>query len=265
MTWPPDLELRWQVFLTGIENAARGFYLLTYDTPSMRARVLQRLQQDFAQKGWRLADGVFSPLQVVQATAQPEKLTGYKAVVVDLDRADYQNLRSLNLSREDLYALPTNIVFLASQETHARLAMDAPDLASWFTLPYRFTTAPETGKPAELRKRVVLSPDLHRQVRQTLLQCGPFDSNRGVRAVFVDARLSPWRAGLPEAFSRAERVDAVIAYLLDQYNRDGENALLLFLHVLSDRSHPADACHRQLRELADALSRQSSGADDASL
>ncbi len=266
MTWPPDLELRWQVFLTGIENAIRGFYLLTYDALAMRTAVLQRLQQDFAQKGWRLSESILSPLQVIQTTAQAEQLNGYKAIVVDLDQANYQNLRSLNLGREALYALPTNIIFLASQETHARLAMDAPDLASWFSLPYRFTMAPETGKLAELHaQRVVLSPEIHRRLRQTLLRCGPFDHDRNLRVVFIDARLSVWREGLPEALSRAERVDAVIAYLLDRYNRDGENALILFLRVLSEQFWQADACHQQLGELAEELSRQACTTGDAPL
>lgn len=257
MNWPPDLELRWQVFLTGIEHAIRGFYLLTYDSLATRAALLQRLQKDFARKGWRLSESILSPLQVMQTTAQAEKLNGYKAVVVDLDQTHYQDLRRLNLNREALYALPANIIFLASQETHARLLMDAHDLASWFTLPYRFTIGPETGKPAELQvQRVVLSPDIHKQLRQTLLRCGPFDHDRNLRVVFVDARLSLWREGLPEALSRAERVDAVIAYLLDQYNRDGENALILFLRVLSEQFWQADACHHQLRELADELSKQ---------
>jgi hypothetical protein len=40
-----------------------------------------------------------------------------------------------------------------------------------------------SGMPSELLSRL----------QATLLRCGPFDSDSALRAVFVDARITPWR------------------------------------------------------------------------
>jgi len=95
--------------------------------------------------------------------------------------------------------------------------------------------------------------DLLHHLYEGLLHCGPFDSDRALRALFVDARLSLWRDFLPEAGSRAERVRAVVAALSDRANADGENALVLLLRVLAENTPPGDACHGHLSGLAEAL------------
>jgi hypothetical protein len=98
----------------------------------------------------------------------------------------------------------------------------------------------------------------YHRLRDTLLTCDPFDSSETLRAIFVDNRLYPWMASLPEAESRSNRVDAVIAFLLDKYNVKGENALVIFLRVLGEEIHPQDARYRRLLSLADELEEASS-------
>jgi hypothetical protein len=104
-----------------------------------------------------------------------------------------------------------------------------------------------------------LPPDLARRLRETLSHCGPFDSDRFLRAAFVDARLSPWRDTIPEATSRAARVDALIEALLEQTSDAGDTALALFCDVLVDRVSPGDACRGQLAQSAVDLRRTSPG------
>lgn len=98
-----------------------------------------------------------------------------------------------------------------------------------------------------------LQPDLHQRVRQTLLRCGPFGSDSSLRAVFVDARIYPWRDHVPEAPGRAPRVDAIMEVLLDQADDQGNPALALFAAVLADCTVPGDACRPMLTQLAAEL------------
>ncbi|MBN2389132.1 MAG: hypothetical protein JXR84_00315 [Anaerolineae bacterium] len=99
--------------------------------------------------------------------------------------------------------------------------------------------------------------DLYGRVQTALLRCGPFDSDRALRPLFVDARLSAWRNFLPEAGSRVERVQAVVDALSERENPTGDNALVLLLRVLAENTPPGDACRGQLAtlagEVADAL------------
>jgi len=101
-----------------------------------------------------------------------------------------------------------------------------------------------------------ISSGLYRQLRTTLLSCGPFDSNDQLKAVFVDARISLWRHAIPQTGSAAGRADAIIGYLTDQYNTQQENALVLFLRVLSERMDPGDICHHDLAQAADRLEQE---------
>lgn len=92
--------------------------------------------------------------------------------------------------------------------------------------------------------------DLFGRVQAALLHCGPFDSDRTLRSLFVDARLSAWRDLLPEASSRVERARAIIDTLSERANPNGENALVLLLHVIAENTPPGDACREQLVALA---------------
>lgn len=98
-----------------------------------------------------------------------------------------------------------------------------------------------------------LAPELLTRLTQVLLRCGPFASDRELRAAFVDARIAAWRDRLPEASSRQERVQALVNTLFDQADAQGNSVLLLFVCVLRDHVHAGDACERELQALADAL------------
>jgi len=92
--------------------------------------------------------------------------------------------------------------------------------------------------------------DLYGRVQAALLRCGACDSDRALRALFVDARLSAWRDLLPEAGTRAERARAVVAALSERTNPAGENALALLLRVLAENTPPGDALREELAALA---------------
>jgi hypothetical protein len=98
-----------------------------------------------------------------------------------------------------------------------------------------------------------LSKELLADLRETLLSCGPFYNGKAVQALFVDERLRPWRNHLPDADSSAGRVDAVISYLINRRNRQGESALWLLTQLLQDRADPEDACHDQLAVIGGRL------------
>ncbi len=83
-----------------------------------------------------------------------------------------------------------------------------------------------------------------------MLRCPAFDSDRALRALFVDARLAPWHDALPEADSRAARVQAVIDRLSQATNPVGDNALELLLRVLSENTPVGDALRDELAALA---------------
>jgi hypothetical protein len=92
-------------------------------------------------------------------------------------------------------------------------------------------------------------------LREALLQCGPFDDNASLRALFARPSLQPWRSQVPDGQSRADRVDRTVDLLHDQFAGDGAPALALFLEEIAASLHPDDACHSTLLELASALRR----------
>jgi hypothetical protein len=97
------------------------------------------------------------------------------------------------------------------------------------------------GLPAQLLK----------ELRQTLLDCGPFDNDRRLRALFAaDERLAPWRNALSEAHTRAERVDLFVGDFVERKNRGGQSVLALFLQALHEQALAEDECHRRLDDLA---------------
>lgn len=98
-----------------------------------------------------------------------------------------------------------------------------------------------------------IPPKLYKQLRQTMLWCGPFDSHDEIKAVFVDARISPWRDSLRKADTPTKRVEAVIALLHNHYNGIEQNALALLLHVLADRLDAGTGCYNQFTALAQAV------------
>lgn len=101
-----------------------------------------------------------------------------------------------------------------------------------------------------------LSPDLSKRLRMALLECGPFNNNQQLQAIFIDTRLQAWYHRLPQSSSPMRLVDSTIAFLHDKYNDQKDNGLVLLLQVLSDHSHPADACHQRLADLANEIKGQ---------
>lgn len=100
---------------------------------------------------------------------------------------------------------------------------------------------------------VGLAHELLADLRNVLLDCGPFVSTSDLRAVFVDQRIKPWRDNLPDASSTTSRMDVVISYLIDRHNRSGENALLLFVQVLRDRANKEETCYDELAAMVERL------------
>jgi len=99
-----------------------------------------------------------------------------------------------------------------------------------------------------------IPPTMYSQLREALLDCGPFGNDSQLRSVFAHAKLRPWRHNVPQAANPADRVDAVIAFLVEKQRADTkENALVLLLRVLSERLDPADECHQRLSRLVGEL------------
>ncbi len=95
--------------------------------------------------------------------------------------------------------------------------------------------------------------DILSRLCQALLRCGPFATDDMLRAVFADARLNAWYQHLPQAHNPDERIRLAVDFLRNRYNAAEENALVLFLRVLSEQTSPNDACHQTLAQLADEL------------
>ncbi|MEH1826731.1 MAG: 5'-methylthioadenosine/S-adenosylhomocysteine nucleosidase [Nostoc sp.] len=102
-----------------------------------------------------------------------------------------------------------------------------------------------------------IPPQLLNRLRQALLECEQFESDRKLRSVFNSYEpLRPWRSSVPQADSLTSRVDNVIGFLVDKRRSDTkENALVLFVRLLSEFLYEADERYQQLADLADELER----------
>src|SRR5260370_34258478 len=95
---------------------------------------------------------------------------------------------------------------------------------------------------------------LYFRLRNTLLDCGPFNSNEQLRDIFANTLIIPWRNQLRDATSRDERVDALITLLMDRHRIDIQtNALVLFMGILRDRTDPSTSCYHQFASLVKDL------------
>jgi hypothetical protein len=141
------------------------------------------------------------------------------------------------------------------------------DIAQLATLygkaPDRVPTHQPPDKPPDKERihklggeRSGIPAHLYSQLRTALLDCGPFATDRELKVIFADERLSPWRNRLPEANNPSERVEGIIGFLHSRHNTSGENALVLLLCVLSERLDPGDACHQRLADLASEFERE---------
>ncbi|NJN11049.1 MAG: hypothetical protein HC815_24925 [Richelia sp. RM1_1_1] len=109
------------------------------------------------------------------------------------------------------------------------------------------TTEPKT----ELRNMPGIPPQLLKQLRNVLLECEQFESDRKLRTIFTNEPLRPWRSSLPQADSLNSRVDYLIAFLVNKHRSDTkENSLVLFVRLLSEQIDEADERHQKLADLA---------------
>ncbi|HOU13056.1 MAG TPA: SUMF1/EgtB/PvdO family nonheme iron enzyme [Anaerolineae bacterium] len=92
--------------------------------------------------------------------------------------------------------------------------------------------------------------DLYQRLQAALLRCPAFESDRALRALFVDEHLAPWHDALPEADSRVARVQAAIDRLSQATHANGDNALELLLRVLSENTPEGDRLRDELAALA---------------
>lgn len=98
-----------------------------------------------------------------------------------------------------------------------------------------------------------IDSDLIARIRRQLTSCGPFESDRSLRDVFLDRRINGWLNELPQANAVQERVDALMMYLFKKSDTSGQNGLVIFLRILSQKSHPIDACKDSLAQLETEL------------
>lgn len=98
-----------------------------------------------------------------------------------------------------------------------------------------------------------IPPQLYRELQEVLLKCAAFDSNGSLRNLFVDSRLSPWQYQVSDADNAFTRVQSAISTLYGKFNTQGQNALVLLLHVLRDNTPPGDNLSTELNVVANAL------------
>lgn len=90
----------------------------------------------------------------------------------------------------------------------------------------------------------------------TLARCGSFDNNASLKPLFIDERLSAWREKVPDtARNKDERIRAVVAELIRQYDDEGQNGVVLLLQVLASRIKEGDSCLEELTTLAKELAK----------
>jgi len=146
MSWPAELEKQWRLLLKNLETSSHGFFLIEYDRLFTRDALLHRLQTEFESRQWQFEEIALSDDHLPTRLAADLCELPCKAIVVRLDGATADHFGALNLARKALYDLPTNILFLTSQETHTRFLTSAHDLATWVHIPYSFAL-PETDIP----------------------------------------------------------------------------------------------------------------------
>jgi streptogramin lyase len=100
-----------------------------------------------------------------------------------------------------------------------------------------------------------LSNDVYAKCEKTLLQCPEFDSSETLRAIFNVDKLAGYKVGLPDGKTRAERVNAIIDYLLEK-RYQGEFIFIIFLKVLAYRRPDGDELREDLLGLITEVQNQ---------
>jgi hypothetical protein len=104
---------------------------------------------------------------------------------------------------------------------------------------------------------MALTSVTQKNLRDALLLSGCMDSNSSLRAMFVDARLAPWKSQVPEANSKGERVSYTIAGLVDKFDNSGDNILAVLVKVIAQRE--AGMLVTTLLELAQQVQYETTG------
>jgi len=100
-----------------------------------------------------------------------------------------------------------------------------------------------------------LNLELYKKCRRLLLQCSEFDDARSLESLFIINGLSTLRANLPFAHTKVDRVDKLIAYLLENVSTTHAPYLLVFLETLQNRREDTDLVHEELDELISSIRR----------
>ncbi len=176
-----------------------------------------------------------TPAERSQYTDQLGDLLQQRGVVNNVEREQLVSLLATNGNYAALLAL-------------AKQAKDYTGFWQWMLDNQERITAWTQPDPPEGIPGILLN-----RLRTALIRSEKFESNRSLKALFVDGRIITWRSGLRQPDSTEDRVMQVIDYLHQRFNSRGENALVLFLHVLKEQLPPEDAGYRELDELIGSL------------
>jgi hypothetical protein len=83
--------------------------------------------------------------------------------------------------------------------------------------------------------------------------------------LFLDIRIREWRRELQiHSFHRndEEYFMGIVDRFIDNFNKQGENALILFLTVLKERMEEASNCREDITEVLDELTGSQEGEPD---
>lgn len=153
MAWAEKSESEWKLLVAKLSHSEKGFFVILYDRPFTFDVLVKRLEFTFKSQGWILLSTRFAK-RLYEFLASNVKENDIKAVIIKMDKSieldndvnQIDNFRALNLMREKLFSLPTNLLFLIQNETFPKLLGNAHDFATWIDLPFQFEL-PETDIP----------------------------------------------------------------------------------------------------------------------
>ena len=247
----PDFHLLWREVLDKLGCFARTAYAVWPGLPESEAQMWRdRMIQTLEADPWGLISS--------NAPFIPQDTPSTPPIVVQSEPS------ALKTARRALEILEIQVAGFGALHIPAHLQIELEDKrreVAELEEKYRLATAgaispllQPIGKAEILTPETPdISPELYRRLQTTLLRCGPFRSDNALSPLFVDSRISQWRDLLPARDNPQERVEAVMEKLLERHNAPGDNALVLLLRVLRDRTSDGDACHAQLDALADEL------------
>ncbi len=249
---------------------------------AVRAYLLQEMKQDAAlgpermEAVARLLIHYVRYLSKTDAYLDAHELQAQQwAAMVYIEEQRETTVREIQTAFEDVIALSTsaNVNPATHAAEAARLARITQELvtglesypelvayatnttrliaATGVTTTERVSSEEQAGRPSEQRPTqeiVALSPSLYSSLHKTLMNLSVFDSDQELQAIFADVRIALWCGVIPSVSDRGARVDSLIAQLLALWNDHDENALCLFLRVLSELTS-----RQEIAELANQI------------